>query len=255
MARDFSKNQSNYMTLGIDKYGGLVAGAGAISVAAWAYADAFNTGSSDNLVLNFQIGNNVTAFQMWVLDSSGYKLRCGGRSQNGDSFQSKTGTSTIATGAWYHFGAVLNIASDTITPYVNGTAEGGGSVTFGAATYTHTNVSNANCKDAIGAYINGTTGAPNTSTGQWDGAICEVAVWTADIGSAGFAALAAGALASSVSAANIQTYLRLLGDTSPEPDSVDSLSGTITGTVAQRAHAPMGTLRRKLAAYRQMRAA
>lgn len=231
MARDFVKNVSNYMSFGQGVFGALFNGAGAVSIAARMTADTYTAGTNLNLLLAWEIGNAITGGLLSINGTTSV-IQLGGRSVSTDSFQQMVGTTALTTGTEWHVGGVMNIAGDTITPYVNGVAEGGGGVTFGNATYTHT-ASGVSQSDRIGT----TFGTSNISTSnQFDGRIAEVAFWTADIGAAGFAMLASGFSPLFVAPESLIFYCPLLGAYSPERDVVNGKSGTITGTLAAAAH-------------------
>ena len=224
MARDFTKNTSNTLSFGTNAIGPLFNGASAISIHCWAYADTYSaTGITDNALFAFGIGSGVAGLFFNV--DNGTKLRMGGRSGTGDAFQSRTSTTNITTGQWWSLGGVNNIAADTITPYVSGLAEGGGAVTFGNATYTHSAASSSS--DRIGAAQSGAL----TTNLQWDGRIAELAIWNVDIGASGFTQLALGVSALLIRPEALVIYTPILGRYSPEIDLRNGKTATISGTV------------------------
>ncbi|HWO40712.1 MAG TPA: hypothetical protein VNO43_02795, partial [Candidatus Eisenbacteria bacterium] len=169
-----------------------------------------------------------------LFDTSGANplLKIGGRSVSTDAFQSRTATSPVPTGQYVSLGGVIDFALDTITPYFQGVAENGGTVTFGNNAFT---LGTPTGPDRIGAVAAVTI----TTTRQMDGRIAELSIWSGDIGAQAFQRLAAGWSAQLVAAQlglTLLAYMRLLGTTSPEPDSVNGLSGTITGSIPQAAH-------------------
>lgn len=234
MARDFSKNGSNYMTLGVNAVGPLLNGAAKISVHAWVYADTFDTGTNENRILTI-INNtgSVSGVVLCVTDSAGSKLlRAGARSVSTDGFQARNATTVITTGAWHSVGAVYDIAGDVITPYYEGVAEGGGAVTFGNATYTQGSPGVADT-DGIGK---GGSDTIAVTTIQWDGRIAELAIWTDDVGVSNFAALAKGFSPLLVRPDVITDFWPLIGNYSPETDIISGKNGTIAGTIAKADH-------------------
>lgn len=231
MARDFSKNLSNYMQVGTDVINQLLSGAGAISAHVHVYYDTLSSvlAGSDDL-LYVPINGTSSGLHLLLTGTAGAeKLRVQGRSQTADAVQLRTATTTITTGSWWRLGGVLNIASDVITPYVNGSAESSGAVTFGAATYTPGTPTAA---EGIGNAIS----AVSSTQRQVDGRMGEVAIWLSDIGAAGFAMLAAGVSALMISPSTLIFYMPMLGYASPEIDVISAKSGTITGTVAKAEH-------------------
>lgn len=229
MARDFTKDLANYMRLGTNQVGPLLNGAGAISLAAWVYPDTFTASANNNRVIQINVAEASTGLMLAIHNGTSAVVRVGARSQSGDSFQTGNGTSAVGTSGYTHIGGVINIAGDTVQPYYNGAAEGGGAVTFGAATWT--NGTPTTSFDAIGS--DGTVGSTSP---QVDGRIAEVGIWAGDIGAAGMAALAKGFSPLLVRPELLVAYFPLLGNDSPERDRVGGLSGTITGTVAKADH-------------------
>lgn len=231
MARDFTKNGSNYMTLGGNAIGPLVNGASAISMAAWGYADSFAAGTNENRIFSFEINGGSTGGTMAVGNSTGtFKLRPGGRSVSTDSFQNRNANTEVTTGAWHHFGGVLDFANDLITPYYEGVAENSGAATFNNTTYTHGTISST---DGIGKGVGDTILITDV---QWDGRLAEVAVWAGDIGAAGYASLYKGFSPLLVRPDLLVNYWPLMGRYSPEIDLISGKNGTINGTIANDVH-------------------
>lgn len=233
MARDFSKNTSNYLALSGTRWGALVNGASAISVACWANVDTIGTGSDESRLMSAVMASSLTAMALLIDGSGATKyLRVVGRSRAADSYQARNATSSFTTGTWHHCGGMLNISGDTITPYFNGAAENSGAVTFGATTYTDTYT---NGKDFIASHTN-SSGQPVDTAQQLDGRVAELAIWNVDIGAAGFASLAKGANPLQIKSESLVSYFPLHGGYSTEHDWVSGRTGTISGTVAKAAH-------------------
>jgi hypothetical protein len=229
VARDFSINDSNRATFANGAIGSLLHGLAGYSVGIWAYADTLSAGASTNRLVSVHINGTPVGLIMRVTSAS-MVLQVLTRSQSGDSAQQNNGTTTITTGAWYHFGAAVNIAGDVVTPYVNGTAEGGGSVTFGATTYTHGT-------PTVGDTIGGAADSAVTSL-QWDGGLAELAFFPRVLSAAEFASLARGTPAPWFGP-------RLYWPMTHDGASIAELSrggphATVTGTIGWRAHAPVG---------------
>lgn len=228
MARDFTKNTANYVSLGTEVVVALISGASAVSLAGWVYFDSLTDAANANRLLTAVIDGTNSGL---VLETgSGNVTRVGGRSQSADGFQAVNGTTALGTGAWIHLGGVLNIAGDSIRVYYNGTQEASTAVTFGAATYTDNGAPSTG--DAIGGYR-----TPPIATGdQVDGRIAELAIWNGDIATAGFLQLSKGLSPAMVRPDLLVAYWPLIGQFSPEIEIISGKIGTITGTVAGASH-------------------
>ncbi len=235
MARDFSKNTSNYLSLGVDGINAIASGASAITYAAWVQADSFGTAATDNRIISECVsGTNVTGIALAVGNSPAV-LAAYARSQSADSLQTKTGTTTVATGVWHHVAAVYDFAGDTITPYLNGVAEGGGSVTFGATTYTP---SATTAHAGIGTGFS--VGSPLSTAAQFDGRIGEVAIWRIGLSPGRIRAIANGASPEGVRPESLVAYFRLDGTGSAEFNAAARTPiGTISGSVPQGVPVPL----------------
>lgn len=235
MARDFAKNTAFYMTVGQNVIGPLLNGAAHLMIAAWINLDTISTLANHNRIVNIPIDAGVTGLTISVHNGTSAVLRVGCRSQSSDGFQTKDGTTVISTGTWHHVCGIVDIGGDTITPYLNGTAEGGGSVTFGAATYTD-GTPTAGELDCIGGTLAGSV--PATETQQIDGRIAEVGVWASATAftAEDAAALSARFAPNLVRPDALKVYFRLLGADSPERDHWGGLSGTITGNIGPADH-------------------
>lgn len=237
MSRTFTKNLSNYMSLGANSLGSLMNGAAFVALSCWAKAASFTSVVSRNTSISAQIGVNTTAIGFFVYDGSANKLRVLARSQSSDSSQIATGTTTLSTGTLYHFGVLIDYAADTIYLYLNGSLETTASVTFAGTTYTHTNVTDAGYHDAVGSFFG--TAVPISTDHQFDGEIGECALWahsSAPLVTADFAALYAGKSPLRVGAVLPAWYMQIQGSASPETSLRGSLSGTITGSLPQATH-------------------
>lgn len=235
MARDFTKNTSNYCAIGVNQFGPILNGASVISVAMWVQADTLTGTANNNRMFSIYNRDGNTALS-FLTDASNH-LRVGGRSAD-EGFQFKDTTTTIATdGSWTRLGGVFNFAAGTITPYINGGAEGGGGVTFSNTTWINNVPTTTN--DIVGGDAASGGGGPTATGQQFDGRIAEWAIWRIDIGATAFANLALGYLPSVVHATQPVFWMRLLGDTSPEPSVISSVQGTITGSVPQATHPPI----------------
>lgn len=235
MARDFTKNTSNYMDIGINQIAPILDGASFLCVHAWVNADTYTTGANDNRVFSTVLDDAKTGFTLMVNDAGATETpKVGARSQSADVFQTQTGTTDINSGSWVSAGGRADIAGDKIAVFTNGNKDTDASVTFGASTYTNSVPTTSD--DVIGG-----SSIPATVTPpQFDGDIAEVAVFAKDIGDNAFIGLAHGVNPFPFGYA---VYFSLYGNDSPENDlSVNHETGTITGTVSQTPHAPVELL-------------
>lgn len=234
MARDFTKNASNRLGWSTNTIGNLINGAAKVSVHLWANIDSTDTAAGNNRLLSTFVNGGSNGLRMSIENTGAPRnLLISGRSGGGDSLQSKTGTTNLSLTTWYSLGGVWDFSGDIITPYVNGSAEGGGSVTFGNSAYTQ---GSATANDAVGTQDNSGTTTTASST---DGRIAELAIWDVDIGSSAFAALAGGDHPLTVNFSDLVLYLSIYGDNSPEPDYFDKTNATVTGSLPKATHPTM----------------
>ena len=234
MARDFSKNASNYMSLGINTIVPVLAGSSQISIHAFVTVDSFTSSASlCNDILSFFFGQGSLACVLLFDTSSGNnRLRAGGRSGTGDIFLGAIGATNLSNSVQYSVGCVFDYPNDRIRLYVDGVQDANGAAPFGNSTLTQTTGINIT-HDGIGAGFLGSV--PVNTTRQMDGRISELSIFGSDIGLAGFQMLSDGYAADMIGPAP-SFYFPLLGDDSPERDHYGGASGTITGTIAQADH-------------------
>lgn len=231
MARDFTKDTANYMSLGVNQIQTLLNGAAKISMHAWVNPDTFNTGANDNRIITIGVADSLAGFILEIVGSAGAEvLKVAGRSVSTDTLQSKSATTVVSASTWHSCGGVFDESGDAITPYYEGAAEGGGAVTFGNAVWTNGTPTQL---DTIGAGQS----APVETVIQFDGRIAELAIWTDDIGAAAFANLANG-WSPLFFPTSLKFYFPLAGRFSPEPDVVSGKTGSITGSLPIIQHPP-----------------
>lgn len=230
MARDFTKNTSNYMSLGTGNIGPLMNGAAAVSIAAWILSDTTtSSGANDHVIWGTNVNGSSAGFRIQLFGVEPPQVRISARSVSTDTLRQATSSGTIAAGR-HHVGGVANFTGDTITVYLNGAASGGAqAAAFGNNTYTY---GTATVADAVGS----DNIPPSTTAEQFGGDLAEIALWGVDIGADGFAALAKGVSPLLVRPEALLQYLPLIGRYSPETDLVNGVNGTITGTIAAAAH-------------------
>lgn len=138
---------------------------------------------------------------------------------NGPAGQTHVDFGQPSTGAWHHYLIVLN-ASTAGAAWVDGVAQSNtGGVTASNGNYGNFTV-----------YLMSRAATSLFNAGK----LADFAVYKVDE-SANVATLAGGALASSVDATNLISYVHLCGTASPEPDSKGAWTWTLTGTPAQTA--------------------
>lgn len=235
MARRFTKNTANYLSLGVAGTGDLIDGSAAISLGAWIYMVTTTTAANDNRIFTNFVAGTINGFSLAIENSASTRLvRVGGRSVTGDSFQARNGTTDLRLSAWHYVGGVLNYGADTITPYANGVAENSGAVTFVSSTYDFSSPPTS-AVDGIGA--NMPSGAPGSTAVQFDGLITEVALWRVDIGPAAYRRLYGAGIGPRGGAdprdvaAGLVFLMDLQGTLSPEVDAINRVRGVITGAV------------------------
>ena len=235
MARDFSKNTANYMSLAINQLVSTLAGASAVSIHAIVTVDTFTASvSACNDLVNGFFNGGLNAMAVFFDTSSGNnRVRAIGRSVSTDASQGTTGTINLSTGVQYSIGAVYDYPNDKIRIFVDGVQDVNTTVAFANNTLTAGGTANVTT-DNIGSVASGGS-VPVSTTRQMDGRISELSIFDVDIGLAGFEMLSAGYAADMIGPAP-KFYFPLLGDDSPERDHYGGASGTITGTVAQADH-------------------
>jgi hypothetical protein len=232
MARTFTKNTSNRMSLGTNAVGPLISGATKVSVLVRAKLASITGGADDNRLVTVEIDSNFRGIVLCINNSGGSPvLRAGGRSVSGDSFQAVDGSTAVTTGAFHTFSATLDFTAKTILAYLDGVQDASGSsLSFANNSFTLGTPSES---DMIGSDIN----PPSTTAIQVDGDIAELAFWTTGL-SADEHKLAGKYNRSPlrIQRPSLVAYVPLRGVSSPEPGLISGLSGTITGTVAAAAH-------------------
>lgn len=223
MARDFTKNTSNRMSLGTSEIGPLINGARATSFGAIVTFDTLaGAGNNDRVLSFFVSGSNAI-----VLGVDNGTMYAAGRSQTTDSYQ-KSAAGSISTGTEYHIAGVLDYPADSIRPYLDGVQQADDGVTFGSNTYNHGTPSQV---DMIGSIDD----SPTTNS-QVDGRISEVCLYRGDIGTDGFAQLADRISPEMVRRELLVAYWPLLGNASPEIERINRKQGTIVGSVPKALH-------------------
>jgi hypothetical protein len=164
MSLVFTKNLSNYLSLGIARVGQYLNGAPQISFSCWANFQSLSAGAADNALMSIYNGSNAFAFGFLIASGTTPQIRV--RSQASDAATTVNATTNVVTNKWFQLGTSVDFGTGAIIIYLNGLNVGTGTGTFGSTTYVHSASINA---DSIGCYP-----APPGSTGV------QAAAWVSD---------------------------------------------------------------------------
>lgn len=237
MARTCSKNAANFISLPANGLSAALNGLTAVTVHCWVKYTSFDAGdnATGDRSLQIQIAGTTTTGITIAQDGSGgganQRLKIGARSVSTDALAGKTGTTNLVTGTWYGHGGVIDFTGKTITPYLNGVAEGGGAVTFANNSWTNGTPTGT---DFLG-------GDKGTGTAQQvDGAVCEIAIWSVALNAGEMLALGKGFSPQLIRPQSLLRYFPMIGRSgSSEIDLARSAHGTVNGTVSQTDHPRM----------------
>lgn len=231
MARVFTINTSNFLSLGQDVISPVIAGAAQVSVSAWVYYNSITATANANRLLTVCDGSNASGLVM-TTDASSH-FRVGARSVTpGDAFQVGDGTSTLPTGRFIHVGGMVDFANDKIYVYVHGQLETTASVAFTNTTYT--NGTHGVDSDCVGGNLQA-----GTAAAQLDGMLAEVTVWAFGLNQKNFGDLALGASPGYVG--HPCFYMPMTGQYPIEIDISRRTTavGTITGSIPIAPYHPL----------------
>jgi hypothetical protein len=216
------------MTLGINAIAPLIDGAPQISVSAWVNATSLNIGTVSNRIFSVFLNDTLPVIQLGI-NNTAKTFRMVANSDDQDASPGVNGTAQIIVGRWIHVGAVIDFAGGCIKMYFNGRPDGTGAATFDSTKFVSATPTTA--PDWIGG--GAASVASMTTANQFDGKICEPAVWAGDIGEKAFAELGneARPVSPTLFPDKLKVYFPLAGMASPEPDLWSGKVGTITGTV------------------------
>jgi hypothetical protein len=233
VARTFTKNAANYVTLPASYWGSLLNGAGKVSVVARVFPRSYVGASNNNRVFTVQIdGTNVTGLTLLFLAQtiSTGRLRAGGRSLTADAFQTVSTGVDLGVNAWISIGALFNFTAGTITIYTNGalvtTGTPGG---FGSTTYVQ---ATPTVPDVLG----GSAAPPPSTTDQFDGDIAEFAIYAGDITLDGHVAFNEGYTPDTIRPDLLASYIPLLPGVTTPQDYWQAQALTITGSIPEARH-------------------
>lgn len=234
-ARDFSKNLSNWMTLGVNKMGPLIGSVGGISYSFVIWKD---TAASTEVDVPVHFYNGGGSLVMWY-SNIGFTTPNGRHyfaRVPGDSYGVSINTTPLTTtGVWERYVITVDWSANpySMKVYKDGTLMSSGTYATTGGNYTHTTSTTA---DTLGCFSSSSTGVANSTVYQIDGAMAEIAVWRKVLTARDAKSLGTGACPLKVQPASLVTYWRLNGQGSPEPELFNGVSGTINGSVPTRDH-------------------
>lgn len=232
MARDFTKNLSNYVSLGVGAIGPLLSGASGVTFACWAIQDSQHNGDGDDVVIAFH--SSSASLNLRLRNSNSATLTGTFRRQNGDTGNFPVGSTTLTTGVWNHVGCSVSFGNNGKV-YLNGTDNTGSMGAGSAATTAGTFVSSTGTShDGLGAVFTGST--PSSTARQLDGRLAECAIWNVELTAADFASLAKGFTPDQVKPQSLVAYWPMSGSGSNIPDLRNAKNGTITGSIPTADH-------------------
>lgn len=188
MSRSFTKSTANYASLGVAALGPRLNGTKQLSISVWAWLRSLDTGAGSNAILGVLFSSNTAAIDFCIDAGTACGIRV--RSQQTDAAGTRSSSTVITTGRWWHLGATVDFTSPSLQPYVNGVADNTPGVpTFGSATYVHSAGTNP---DMIGHVAN--TNYPPAVTGlQINGFLADLAIWRGKVRPDEWARLGRGA--------------------------------------------------------------
>lgn len=171
MARTFTKDLANQLTLGVNAIAPLLAGGPTALIVAQVLPTSYTTGTTDNAVLATFIDGTSSGpgFNMGPSFGEGV-IRAIMRSQPADALQAHPGSAqVVANSGWHIVGAALRFTGDQSQLYVDGAIDGAaGPRTFGSDTYAP---GTPTVQDRIG------DGNAGTTAQKFAGHIEYVAAW------------------------------------------------------------------------------
>jgi hypothetical protein len=228
--RDFSKNLSNYMELGVGATAAVLSGAEGISFSLFAVIDSASTASiTENRLFAFTLGSSsgndgISAMIDGFTSPGNLRLRIRSRSFDGESVRQFMSSTNLLTGTLTHIAGACDIANDTIYIWIDGAQESTAQ-SYTNATYTVS--ANNSDTDRIG-----TLADANATAAQFDGALGEIAFWRRTLVQDEVTALSRGMSPLLIDRPTF--YWPLTGLDSPEPELVRGLSANIAGSLPQR---------------------
>lgn len=238
MARDFSKNTSNYCLLGANAINPLLSGAPGVTVSAWINGDAFDaTDFNNRIFVALMTGTSTSGIVLCVAGGPPARARFAIRSENGGTLYTCDGATTLSTGTWYNIVGVADIAGDSMATYLQGASDATASTAFTSTSFTP---STPTGNDTIGCVVGAGGTTPGATGVQFDGRIAELAIWKAALSAGEIAGLGRGASALRYRPNSLVAYYPLIGLGSAERSLVTGgPSAAITGSIPWATHPPV----------------
>jgi hypothetical protein len=212
MARSFAGTNSNYLSMAGTSP--LQIHLGDFSIGGWVYP------TGDGSIIT---KHNLGAGSSFVIDRVSQKLRFLIRRTLADEF-SFSSTGNLTANQWNHFICTYNSSDTWMRGYINGAADGSFQLNVAPADST----------------MNIVIGNRVSNDSPFNGRIGELFWYNTLLNADERAALAAKASPRRIRPSALVGYWPLWGASSPEPDLAGTRAPTVTGTVAQGDHAPVG---------------
>lgn len=232
MAREFTKNLANYISLGIEGMKASVGGKAALSIHCLCYIRSVSAEVNGNPLIHILIDDPGTVGFSLNIDAGTTAgsnfVRLNGRSSAADARQGRSGTTNLPLNTWIAIGGVMHYFNDTISPVYEGDIQNAGAATFGQTSLTYGPTPHH--PDGLGVYAPGTTAQVVGS--MFDGYIAEMGIWGGDIGLAAFEELAARRVPYKVRPDLLTNYWPLDGrQGTTEQDYISRVTGSISGSI------------------------
>ncbi len=221
MARDFTNNASNYITKGSDA---------ALTLSSFSIVCRVlkhSNNSVDGLVAHGDENANG-CYRIATLSNGQIQYFVG--NWPGD-YWAISGSTISDTNTWHALG--LTFESDTLTGYFDGASDG---TNTGGTTFTPTD------REFRIGFANRLGGYEYPA----DAAIADVAIWDVVLTAAEMVSYAKGQRPTQIRPESLVAFWPLIGKSSPEPEIIKKLEGTITGTVNAYAHSRIVVPRRRI---------
>lgn len=221
MSRTFTKNVSNYLSLGANTIGTALGTATGYSFAFWIKCTSKGANDAPFQPRN---GSSSSVFGTNLTGCRVYAARI-----IGDTYTASYNPSyTPANGSWVHLCWTVDWSTNprAFAFYANGAPSGSGTFAIAGGSYSHTSSSE---HDFIAAASGGSV--PFSTAYQVDGLMANIAMWNKVLNDGDALALGGGCSPLRVQPQSLIMFHPLNGQGSPEVDVIGRLSGNITGSV------------------------
>lgn len=238
MARTFTKNLSNNVSLGNAAVGPLLQGCSGITFSSWIFPQTLNesTTAGDDLFFAYHsmgLACFAIACSFSVSGVGDPVLGC--RRAQGDTNHAVVAGTTIVTGQWQHiagcitFGGAGKIFVDGQS--ISVTVVSGTAATTTAGAFQHTAGTRP---DALGAQF-GDSGVVSTAR-QFNGQMAECGLWNIELSSAEIQSLYKGFAPPQVKPQNLTCYWPMIGRGTVIEELRNGKNGTIAGSIPNADH-------------------